>query len=81
MTSTWNIDQFEGPAATTPYGAGFFIPSSHQVWDYITSNSSGAVSGYVVEYQAPEPNVALGGAVVLAVLSNRGGRRRPASPN
>lgn len=51
ITSTWNIDNFEGPG---PEGIGFYQPGT-TLWDYIETNSSGLISGYVVEYQPAGP--------------------------
>jgi hypothetical protein len=80
ITGTWNLDQFEGSGTTTPYGAGFFIPSSHQLWDYAKSNPSSFTSGYIVEYQTPEPAALapLGAAAVALLARGACGRRRAA---
>ena len=71
ITNGWNIDQFEGPG---PNGIGFFQFNSHTLWDYIQTNSSGAESGYIVEFEpVPEPAM-LGAAGLLAAAMMR--RRR-----
>ncbi|MGH7242865.1 MAG: hypothetical protein ACREJD_05550 [Phycisphaerales bacterium] len=43
----WSVDHFEGPGDE---GGGFFRTSSRTLWDYIVTNSSNLVSGYIVEY-------------------------------
>lgn len=71
ITNTWNIDQVEGAGAE---GGGFFQINSRTVWDYIKTNSTNLVSGYVVEYeQVPEPMAA---SLMLLGLSGMALRRR-----
>jgi hypothetical protein len=43
----WNVDHHEGAGDE---GGTFFRPGDRNIWDYIVSNSSNLVSGYVVEY-------------------------------
>jgi hypothetical protein len=66
IRGSWNIDHFEGPG---DYGAAFFQPNT-TLWDYITTNTSGFVNGYVVEYQpVPEPStLAVATLSVLGLL-------------
>jgi hypothetical protein len=76
ITNGWNIDQFEGAG---PEGISFFQSGSHTLWDYIQTNSSGFVNGFVVEYQTvPEPvgAMTLGGVASASFLMRRAGRRR-----
>ena len=61
ITNGWQIDQFEGPG---PEGIGFFQFSSGTLWDYTQTNSSGFVSGYVVEFE-PVPEPAMSAAIGL----------------
>lgn len=48
-SGTWWVDHAEGPGAE---GAGFYAPSFHYIGDYIMTNSSGLISGYIVEFEA-----------------------------
>jgi hypothetical protein len=75
IVGSWNIDHFEGPGDE---GASFFQPASNTLWDYITTNTSGYVSGYVVEYQpVPEPATACLAIAALGVclIGSRVARR------
>lgn len=70
ITNTWNIDQAEGPG---PDGIAFFQTNSHTLWDYIETNSSNFVSGYVVEFEpVPEPAMSLAiGSIGAAMILRR----------
>jgi len=46
-SNTWWVDHAEGPGAE---GAGFYAPSFHYIGDYIMTNSTNLISGYVVEF-------------------------------
>jgi hypothetical protein len=69
ISDQWNIDHFEGAGTE---GIGFFVPNS-TLWDYIATNSSSAMSGYVVEYDVPEPASAslVGAAMAAAAVVSR----------
>jgi hypothetical protein len=73
ISDQWNIDHFEGAGTE---GIGFFQPNT-TLWDYIATNSSAAVSGYVVEYDVPEPATAslLGAALGVGAVASRRRRR------
>jgi hypothetical protein len=73
IVSSWAIDHFEGPGRS---GIGFFQPNT-TLWDYIETNSSGYVSGYIVEFEpVPEPGLGLGlGAAIAAFFGLR--RKKP----
>ena len=72
ITAGWNIDHYEGPGS---YGAGFFQPST-TLWDSIKTDTSGYVSGYVVEYApssaVPEIDPAGLGSVLALVTGALG---------
>ncbi|HEY1686811.1 MAG TPA: PEP-CTERM sorting domain-containing protein [Tepidisphaeraceae bacterium] len=72
VVNTWNIDHGEGPG---PEGAGYF-QNNGQLWDYITTASSGQAYGYVVEFVVPEPaSICAAGTLLAGCVIRR--RRRP----
>jgi hypothetical protein len=48
ISNGWDVDHNEGPGDE---GGCFFNTSSNTVWDYIASNSSHFVGGYLVEFE------------------------------
>ncbi len=71
VSTAWLVDHGEGGGLE---GASFFDRADRRVYDYIANNSTNLVSGYIIEYQVPEPSTwaaMLTGAGLLGLVARR----------
>lgn len=77
ITNGWNIDQNEGSASTTNYGAGFYSQDNYTtLWDYAQGAPLNFAGGYIVEYAAPVPEPATLAALGLGAFALLRRRRK-----